>query len=81
MDWSQINWQKVYKLIRNLQQRIFQQRIFQQRIFRARKLGQWKQLRILPSLVRSCKNLSFSSPEFQFILDLILQYKVYPKRG
>ena len=33
MDWSQINWQKVYKLIRNLQQRIF----------RARKLGQWKQ--------------------------------------
>ena len=51
MNWSQINWQKVYKLIRNLQQRIF----------RARKLGQWKQLRRLQKLMnRSYANLLIS---------------------
>lgn len=51
MDWSQVNWQKVYKLIRNLQQRIF----------RARKLGQWKQLRRLQKLMnRSHANLLIS---------------------
>ena len=32
VDWNQVNWIEVYKLIRNLQRRIF----------RARKLGQWK---------------------------------------
>ncbi len=47
-DWSQINWSQVYKLIRNLQRRIF----------RARKLGQWKQLRRLQKLLkRSYANL------------------------
>ena len=47
-DWSQINWVKVYKVIRNLQRRIF----------RARKLGQWKQLRQLQKLLlRSYANL------------------------
>ena len=50
-DWSQVNWQKVYKLIRNLQQRIF----------RARKLGQWKQLKRLQKLLlRSYANLLIS---------------------
>lgn len=48
VDWSQINWVEVYKLIRNLQRRIF----------RARKLGQWKQLRRLQKLLlRSYANL------------------------
>ena len=47
-SWSQINWRKVNKLIRNLQQRIF----------RARKLGQWKQLRRLQKLlIRNYANL------------------------
>lgn len=47
-DWSDINWRKVNKLIRNLQRRIF----------RARKLGQWKQLRRLQKLLlRSYANL------------------------
>ena len=47
-DWSQINWLKVCKLIRNLQRRIF----------RARKLGQWKQLRRLQKLLlKSYANL------------------------
>ena len=47
-DWSQINWVKVNKLIRNLQRRIF----------RARKLGQWKQLRRLQKLLlKSYANL------------------------
>ncbi len=41
VDWNQINWVKVYKLIRNLQRRIF----------RARKLGQFKQLRRLQKLL------------------------------
>ena len=50
-DWNQINWYKVNKLIRNLQQRIF----------RARKLGQWKQLRRLQKLLlRSYANLLIS---------------------
>ncbi len=48
VDWSQINWVTVNKLIRNLQRRIF----------RARKLGQWKQLRRLQKLMlRSYANL------------------------
>ncbi len=47
-DWSQIDWRKVNKLIRNLQRRIF----------RARLLGQWKQLRRLQKLMlRSYANL------------------------
>ena len=47
-DWSQINWQQVNKLLRNLQRRIF----------RAKKLGQWKQLRRLQKLLlRSYANL------------------------
>ncbi len=50
-DWSQINWRKVNKLIRNLQRRIF----------RARKLGQWKQLRRLQKLLlKSYANLLIS---------------------
>ena len=40
-DWSQINWRRVNKLLRNLQRRIF----------RARKLGQFKQLRRLQKLL------------------------------
>ena len=48
VDWSQVNWVTVNKLIRNLQRRIF----------RARKLGQWKQLRRLQKLLlRSYANL------------------------
>jgi RNA-directed DNA polymerase len=48
VDWNQVNWVEVYKLIRNLQRRIF----------RARKLGQWKQLRSLQKLLlRSYANL------------------------
>ena len=48
VDWSQVNWVEVYKLIRNLQRRIF----------RARKLGQSKQLRRLQKLLkRSYANL------------------------
>jgi RNA-directed DNA polymerase len=47
-DWSQINWRKARKIVRNLRQRIF----------RARKLGQWKQLRRLQKLlIRSRANL------------------------
>ncbi len=47
-DWSDINWRKVNKLLRNLQRRIF----------RARKLGQWKQLRRLQKLLlKSYANL------------------------
>ena len=47
-DWSQVNWVTTYKLLRNLQHRIF----------RARKLGQWKQLRRLQKLLkRSYANL------------------------
>lgn len=50
-DWSQVNWHKVRKNVRNLQQRIF----------RARQFGQWKQLRRLPKLlVRSYANLLIS---------------------
>jgi RNA-directed DNA polymerase len=40
-DWSQVNWKKARKIVRNLRQRIF----------RARKLGQWKQLRRLQKLL------------------------------
>ena len=50
-DWSQVNWKKVRKAVRNLRQRIF----------RARKLGQWKQLRRLQKLlIRSRANLLLS---------------------
>jgi len=41
-DWSQINWQKVNKLVRNLRQRIF----------RARKLGDFRKLRSLQKLMQ-----------------------------
>ena len=48
VDWGQVNWVTTYKLLRNLQRRIF----------RARKLGQWKQLRRLQKLLkRSYANL------------------------
>ena len=50
-DWSQVNWKKARKKVRNLRQRIF----------RARKLGQWKQLRRLQKLlIRSQSNLLLS---------------------
>ena len=50
-DWSQINWRKVNKVVKNLRSRIF----------RARKLGQWKQLRRLQKLlIRSSSNLLLS---------------------
>ncbi len=50
-DWSQINWRKARKIVRNLRQRIF----------RARQLGQWKQLRRLQKLlIRSRANLLLS---------------------
>ena len=47
-DWSQINWQKVNKLVKNLRQRIF----------RAKKLGNFHKLRSLQKLMqRSYANL------------------------
>ena len=50
-DWSQVNWRKARKIVRNLRQRVF----------RARKLGQWKQLRRLQKLlIRSRANLLLS---------------------
>lgn len=50
-EWSQVNWRKVRKNVRNLRQRIF----------RARKLGQWKQLRRLQKLlIKSRSNLLLS---------------------
>ncbi len=50
-DWSQVNWRKARKVVRNLRQRIF----------RAKKLGQWKQLRRLQKLlIRSLSNLLLS---------------------
>jgi RNA-directed DNA polymerase len=50
-DWSQVNWKKVRKTVRNLRQRIFL----------ARKLGKWKQLRRLQKLlIRSRANLLLS---------------------
>jgi RNA-directed DNA polymerase len=50
-DWSQINWKKVNKLVRNLRQRIF----------RARKLGDFRKLRSLQKLMlRSYANLLLS---------------------
>ncbi|NET11462.1 MAG: group II intron reverse transcriptase/maturase [Okeania sp. SIO1H6] len=45
-DWSQINWKKARKVVKNLKQRIF----------RARKLGQWKQLRRLQKLLLKCRS-------------------------
>jgi RNA-directed DNA polymerase len=50
-DWSQINWRKVNKLVRNLRQRIF----------RARRLGNFRKLRSLQKLMlRSYANLLLS---------------------
>lgn len=50
-NWSHIQWQKVYKLVRNLRQRIF----------RARKLGNFRKLRNLQKLMqRSYANLLLS---------------------
>jgi RNA-directed DNA polymerase len=50
-DWSHIKWNKVYKLVKNLRQRIF----------RARKLGNFKTLRSLQKLMqRSYANLLLS---------------------
>lgn len=50
-DWSQINWRKVNKLVRNLRQRIFL----------ARKLGNFRKLRSLQKLMlRSHANLLLS---------------------
>ena len=40
-DWSQINWRKVNKSVRNLRQRIFL----------AKKLGNWRKLRSLQKLM------------------------------
>ena len=48
VNWSQVNWVTTYKLLRNLQRRIFRERL----------LGQWKQLRRLQKLLlRSYANL------------------------
>ena len=50
-DWSQINWRKSNKVVKNLRQRIF----------RARQLGNWKRLRNLQKLMlRSHANLLLS---------------------
>ncbi|MBF2057173.1 MAG: reverse transcriptase N-terminal domain-containing protein [Cyanobacterium sp. T60_A2020_053] len=50
-DWSQINWQKAHKVVKNLRCRIF----------RARKLSQGQQLRRLQKLlIRSLSNLLLS---------------------
>ena len=50
-DWSQINWRKINKAVRNLRQRIFL----------ARKLGNWRKLRCLQKLMqRSYANLLLS---------------------
>lgn len=50
-DWSQINWRKARKTVKNLRGRIF----------RARSLGKWKQLRRLQKLLlRSQANLLLS---------------------
>ena len=53
VDWNQINWVEVYKLIRNLQRRIF----------RARKLGQWKQLRRLQKLMKKLNSTFALCPQ------------------
>ena len=50
-DWSQINWRKINKTVKNLRQRIFL----------ARKLGNWRKLRNLQKLMqRSYANLLLS---------------------
>jgi RNA-directed DNA polymerase len=50
-DWSQMDWQKIFKVVRNLRQRIF----------RARQLGDYRKLRSLPNLMlRSYANLLLS---------------------
>ncbi len=59
-DWSQINWNQVRKVVRNLRQRIF----------RARKLGQWKQLRRLQKLlIKSRANLLLSTRQITQVND------------
>ncbi|MTF40766.1 group II intron reverse transcriptase/maturase [Cyanobacterium aponinum] len=59
-DWNQVNWQKTYKVVKNLRCRIF----------RARKLGQWKQLRRLQKLlIRSLSNLLLSVRQITQIND------------
>jgi len=50
-DWSQIDWKKIFKAVRNLRQRIF----------RARQLGDYRKLRNLQKLMlRSYANLLLS---------------------
>ena len=50
-DWSQINWRKINRTVKNLRQRIFL----------ARKLGNWRKLRNLQKLMkRSYANLLLS---------------------
>jgi RNA-directed DNA polymerase len=50
-DWSQINWRKINKTVKNLRKRIFL----------ARKLGNWRKLRNLQKLMkRSYANLLLS---------------------
>jgi RNA-directed DNA polymerase len=50
-DWSQVNWRKINKIVKNLRQRIF----------RARKLGDFRKLRNLQKLMqRSYANLLLS---------------------
>lgn len=50
-DWSQVNWQKITKAVRNLRQRIF----------RASQLGNFRKLRSLQKLMlRSHANLLLS---------------------
>lgn len=50
-DWSQIDWKKIFKAVRNLRQRIF----------RARQLGDYRKLRSLQKLMlRSYANLLLS---------------------
>jgi len=50
-DWSQINWRKINKAVKNLRQRIFL----------AKKLGNWRKLRNLQKLIQiSYANLLLS---------------------
>ncbi|OUL18663.1 group II intron reverse transcriptase/maturase [Nostoc sp. T09] len=51
LDWSQVNWRKINKAVKNLRQRIFL----------ARKLGNWRKLRSLQKLMqRNYANLLLS---------------------
>jgi RNA-directed DNA polymerase len=50
-NWNQVNWKKVFRIVKNLRQRIFL----------ARKLGNWRKLRSLQKLMqRSYANLLWS---------------------